>query len=251
MDEAHRATLPGMNAAAHQLSLELREAAETGPGAEEQRPRLVGRRRLLAAGGGVAAALALAACGDDDGDKAESSPTESATGKASRYTGDLKVVALAAALENQAVEAYQAALKAAEAGKLGKVPPAVATFIQTAMSQHEDHAEAWNSVLSKAGKPTIQGVPLSNRGEVTKALGQVKDVPGVARLALTLEDQATQTYTFAAANVKSAQGIATAATIAPVEAMHAAILHFVLGQYPVPDDFVSTSKAAKPSLLTV
>ncbi|SEM18247.1 hypothetical protein [Streptacidiphilus jiangxiensis] len=46
-------------------------------------------------------------------------------------------------------------------------------------------------------------------------------------------------------------GIATAATIAPVEAMHAAILNYVLGQYPVPDDFLGVDKAASPSLLTV
>lgn len=73
----------------------------------------------------------------------------------------------------------------------------------------------------------------------------------MARLALRLEDQAAQTYVFATFNVKSAGGINTAATIAPVEAMHASILHFVLGQYPVPDTFIGTDKAASPALLTV
>ncbi len=33
--------------------------------------------------------------------------------------------------------------------------------------------------------------------------------------------------------------------------MHAAILNFVLGQYPVPDDFLPVDQAASPSLLTV
>ena len=51
--------------------------------------------------------------------------------------------------------------------------------------------------------------------------------------------------------MKSPAGIQTAATIAPVEAQHAAILNFVLGQYPVPDDFLPTDKAASPALLTV
>ena len=45
------------------------------------------------------------------------------------YTGDLKVVALAAALENLAVTAYQGALTMAGKGQLGAVPPAVATFV--------------------------------------------------------------------------------------------------------------------------
>ncbi|HEV2633506.1 MAG TPA: ferritin-like domain-containing protein, partial [Actinocrinis sp.] len=66
-----------------------------------------------------------------------------------------------------------------------------------------------------------------------------------------LENQAAQTYLFAAGNVTSAGGIATAASIAPVEAMHAAILQFVLGEYPVPDTFLGTGKAASPTLLTV
>ncbi|MFC8077107.1 ferritin-like domain-containing protein [Streptomyces sp. NPDC057307] len=165
--------------------------------------------------------------------------------------GDLLVVALAVALENQAVGAYDAALKAAAAGKLGAVPPTFTTFAQTAMAQHKDHAGAWNAVLASSGKPTITDVPLSNQDAVTKALGQVKHVPGVAKPAPQLEDQAAQTYVFATFNVKSAGRINTAATIAPVEAMHAAILHYVLGQYPVPDTFIGTDKAASPTLLTV
>jgi hypothetical protein len=167
------------------------------------------------------------------------------------YMGDLQVVALATALENQAVGAYGAALAAAKAGKLGTVPPAVGTFAATAMSQHADHAKAWNAVLTGAGKPAITGVPLSNQPATLKALGAATDVGAVAKLALQLEQQAAETYLFATYSVTSAGGIAIAATIAPVEAMHAAILNFVLGQYPVPDDFLGVDKAASPSLLTV
>jgi hypothetical protein len=119
------------------------------------------------------------------------------------------------------------------------------------MSQHNDHAKAWNGVLTAAGKPAITGVPLSGQPAVQKALGSVTNVGDVAKLALQLENQAAQTYLFAEANVSSAAGISTAATIAPVEAMHAAILSFVLGQYPVPDNFIATSMAANPSTLTV
>ncbi|MET9529952.1 ferritin-like domain-containing protein [Streptomyces sp. NPDC006649] len=260
MDEAHRATLPVMAASARDLSTELKDLEASGPGPVHEERVHVARRRFLAGAGASAAMLALAACGGKSdtsptGGSASGSPSTgasaSSSGGAGKYTGDLKVVALAVALENQAVAAYQAALKAANAGKLGKVPPAVATFIQTAMAQHKDHANAWNGVLSSAGKPKITGVPLSSQPAVTKALGQVKDVTGVAKLALQLEDQATETYVFATFNVKSMGGVNTAATIAPVEAMHAAILHYVLGQYPVPDAFIGTKKAASPSLLTV
>lgn len=256
LDEAHRATLPAMTASARDLSQELRDLGDGSVDGGQEHSHLA-RRRFLVGAGASAAMLALAACGGkSEIDAAGPSPSPSGSGSSpsasgGTYTGDLEIVALAVALENQAVGAYEAALKAAKAGKLGTVPPAFTNFAQTAMAQHKDHADAWNAVLASSGKPKITNVPLSNQDAVTKALGEVKDVPGVAELALQLEDQAAQTYVFATFNVKSAGGINTAATIAPVEAMHASILHYVLGQYPVPDTFIGTDKAASPTLLTV
>ncbi|WP_405020498.1 ferritin-like domain-containing protein [Kitasatospora sp. NBC_00070] len=249
MEQAHRETLPLLESSAVDLAAEIRGRRAAGP--EAVNPD---RRRFLFGTGGVAAALVLAACSSGTSDsKSSSSPSAGGSSAAAsgQYTGDLKVVALATALENQAVGAYQAALDAAGAGKLGTVPPAVGNFITTAMAQHADHAKAWNAVLTGAGKAAITTVPLSNQAEVTAALGKATDVGAVAKLALQLEDQAAQTYLFATYNVTSPAGIATAATIAPVEAMHAAILNYVLGQYPVPNDFLPVDKAASPSLLTV
>jgi hypothetical protein len=257
LDEAHHTYLPAMNASAAELIEQIRDSAAGRATAASS------RRGFLLGGGGLAASLALAACSSSKPSQGTGSPvaaTTAASGTSaatatssgsSLYTGDLKVVALATALENQAVGAYAAALAAAKAGKLGTVPPAVATFATTAMGQHADHAKAWNAVLTGAGKPAVTNVPLSNQPQVQAALGSVTDVAGVAKLALQLEQQAAETYLFATYNVSSPGGIATAASIAPVEAMHAAILHFVLGQYPVPDDFLGTDKAASPSLLTV
>lgn len=252
LDDAHRTAYPAMRAQAAGFVEELRETGAPAAG------RRVGRRGFLLGAGGVTAALALAACSSNSSSSTgsstqspgtHSSSSGSATG--SPYTGDLKVVALATALENQAVGAYQAALTAAQAGKLGTVPPAVATFVQTAMSQHQDHAKAWNAVLTGAGVPAITNVPLSNQAATLQALGAATTVGVVAKLALQLENQAAETYLFAAGNVSSAGGIATAASIAPVEAMHAAVLNFVLGNYPVPDAFLGTDMAASPTLLTV
>ena len=58
---------------------------------------------------------------------------------------------MAASLENLAVFAYNAGLSAATAGKLGTVPPAVATFATTVKGQHTQHAAAWN------GCPQVKG----------------------------------------------------------------------------------------------
>jgi RNA polymerase sigma factor (sigma-70 family) len=51
----------------------------------------------------------------------------------------------------------------------------------------------------------------------------------------------------ARAALKSPAGIATAATIEPVELQHAAILNFILGNYPVPDSFTPTAVARSTS----
>ncbi|MDH6113826.1 hypothetical protein P3T34_006041 [Kitasatospora sp. MAP12-44] len=253
MEQAHRETLPAMRAGAVDLAEEIRTKQQQQRGGEA---RDAGRRRFLLGAGGAGVALVLAACSSNKTSSSGSPSPGTSLMAASPsgsglYTGDLQIVALSTALENQAVVAYKAALDAATAGKLGTVPPAVANFITTAMAQHADHAKAWNAVLTGAGKPAITDVPLSNQAQTLQALGAATDVPTVARLALSLEDQAAQTYLFATFSITNPAGIATAATIAPVEAMHAAILNYVLGQYPVPDDFLPTDAAASTSLLTV
>ena len=72
---------------------------------------------------------------------------------------------------------------------------------------------------------------------------KVKNVVGAAKLALVLEDDAAATYQSAISAVKATSSVKVAASIQPVEMQHAAILHFVLGQYPVPLAFSTTTNA--------
>lgn len=241
LDMLHNETFPGVHKTLDEFSANLVGLAR----------KSTGRRTFLMGLGGAAVLGGAAACSRSKGEKVGpiSAGTDPPVG--ARYGGDLKVVAVAAALENLAVTAYTGALMKAAKGELGTVPPAVATFITTAMSQHKDHSEAWNSVLTKAGKPAISGAPLTITREQITLLSAAKSVPDVAKLALALENAAAETYTSAAANVRDTGGIMTAATIQPVEAMHAAILGFVLGQYPVPVSFIGTSHAVPSSALTV
>lgn len=237
LDTMHEETFPGVRRALDEFAANLVSVVRGRPT----------RRGILLGAAGVASLGALAACGsDDDNDDATGG---TGGGSSSPYNGDLRVVALAAALENLAVAAYDGALKRATDGKLGTVPPAIATFVQTARKQHADHAAAWNGVLDKAGLATITDTPLSIAPQAVADLEKTASVPDVVKLALGLEDAAAQTYTFAAANVTDAGGIMTAATIQPVETMHAAILNFVLGQYPVPATFITVDKAVKPDAL--
>ncbi len=157
---------------------------------------------------------------------------------------DVRVAALAASLENLAVSTYGSALAAATAGKLGKVPAAVATFVETAMAQHVDHAAAWNAIITSAGYEKVTAPNAKIGASVAKAFAKVTDVPGVALLALSLEEAAAATDLESIGVLGAHQAIETAATIQPVEMQHAAILNFVLGKYPVPQAFASTQGAA-------
>lgn len=74
----------------------------------------------------------------------------------------------------------------------------------------------------------------------------MKDIPGLAKLALTLENSAAATYLSGITLLSSKDAIKIAATIQPVEMQHAAFLNFVLGQYPVPVSFATTDGAPSP-----
>ena len=130
-------------------------------------------------------------------------------------------------------------------GALTGVPDAVVTFAQTAQSQHKDHAAAWNAVLTGAGKEAVTGVDVTVKKGVDKAFAKVKDVPGLAMLALDLENVAAATYISAINVVKSPAGIKTAATIQPVEMQHAADPE--LPARPVPGARLVRSEHERPT----
>jgi len=101
--------------------------------------KLISRRGLLLGTGAFAVGgLLLAACGTSK----SATTTTTVPNSPASLTGDLKVAAVAVSLENLGVYAYGAGIKAAQAGKLGTVPPAIVTFATTAMSQHTQHAAA-------------------------------------------------------------------------------------------------------------
>ncbi len=242
VDEMHHATLPIMSEALAEWS-ELHQQIRSGVA------KVASSRRGFLMGAGVAlGGLALAACGSSSKSStpaaSSSTPSSALPATGGKLTGDLAVVALAASLENLAVQTYGAGISAATAGKLGTVPPAVVTFAQTVMKQHQDHADAWNAVLSGAGKSPITGVDKTVNDAVVKpTFAKVTDAGGLAKLALTLENAAAATYLEAISVVEAPAGIKTAATIEPVELQHAAILNFVLGNYPVPDAFTKMDGA--------
>lgn len=202
----------------------------------------------LAAGAGVLAALSsapsLAAAAGVTSSRAVAGGNPEA-----HLSGDLAVAALAASLENLAVSTYQAAATAAGAGRLGAVPPAISTFVTTVASQHQQHAAAWNSLLTGAGKNPVTIVDPALAPVVNQRLAQATTLTEVAQLALMLENTAAQTYQVEAAKLKSAKAVSVAATIQPVEMQHAAILYYVLGEYPGIQTSSGTPLAFNPTNL--
>jgi len=241
LDVMHKETFSGVKKSLEDFSANLSHLASG---------RATARRSFLLGAGGLAVVGGVAACSSSGGGSSTSSTSSKSGTSGSPYTGDLKVVALAAALENLAVAAYGMALAAAGKGTYGKVPPAIGTFVTTAMGQHKDHAAAWNGVLTKAGLKPVTTPALSITNAEVAKLQAAKTIPDVAKVALSLENAAAETYTFATANVSDIGGIMTAAAIQPVEAMHAAILSFVIGEYPVPASFIGVDMAVQPSALT-
>jgi hypothetical protein len=241
LDDAHHETLPSMREGLREWS----DSNDVRDGVAQLVSTTSSRRAFLLGGGALLGGVALVGSGMGGGLAAATTRggRMPAAASAQKLSGDLAVVALAASLENLAVGTYQAGIDAATKGKLGDVPPAVVTFAQTAQQQHRDHAAAWNAVLTGAGKKAVAGVDTTVKKSVDQAFAKVTDVPGLAKLALDLEDVAAATYIAAIDVVKNPAGIKTAATIQPVELQHAAILHFVLGEYPVPDAFAKSTGA--------
>jgi hypothetical protein len=202
------------------------------------------RRGFLIGAGALAGGAVLAACSSNSSSSTTTTKAASSgSSTAGKLTGDLAVAALAASLENLAVAAYGDVLTAAGANKLGTIPPAVATFVTTVKGQHAQHAQAWNSAIVAAGHAAVTTPDPVLTPVIVADFKKVTDVTGAAKLALTLEDVAAATYQSAVSAVKATSSVKVAASIQPVEMQHAAILNFVLGQYPVPNAFSPTASA--------
>lgn len=215
-------------------------------------PTPLSRRKVLLGGGAGALALVAAACGGDEvaepdaTGEPETSTTTGAAGGGGGGGGDLATAQLAASLEVLAVNTYQAAL---DAGL--DYPPAVAEFATTAQAHHQEALDSWNELLTTLGETEVTEPPPDLDAMVSDALGQVPNaenpVVAVAELALLLEQTAADTYFDAIPTIENAEALALAASIQPIDMQHAAVLQYVMGQYPVPNAFADAEMSAIPA----
>jgi hypothetical protein len=200
-----------------------------------------GRRGFLLTAGVIAGGATLAAC--LPAKPAVSSGAQARVRHPEKPNGDLAVASLAASLENLAAATYGDVLDAIAAGKLGTVPPTIASFATTVKAQHSMHAEAWNSAITGAGFSSVTTPDPVLAPVMAFDFAKATDVKSASAIALMLEDTAAATYQSAIATLQAPSSIRVAASIQPVEMQHAAILNFIIGRNPVPHAFNPLSSA--------
>ena len=147
---------------------------------------------------------------------------------------DLRDAVNAAGMEHVLVDTYKAATALALDGSLGAaLPPVVFEFVALATGHHQQHLDAWNRYLTRAGRPAITSPTAGLKREVDTAVDRLTDVLAVAALALHLEDYASQSYLQALPGLTDADAVRTAAQILVVDEEHQAFLRFLLGLSPV------------------
>jgi hypothetical protein len=178
------------------------------------------RRRFL--GAGALGAVAVSCSRAHEGDTAPAPTT------------DLDTVALAAGMEKLAADTYTGIVDLVVQGRLGAaIPPAVIEVVLTGGRQHKEHLDTWNAMLAAAARPVVTAPNATLKPAVDAAFARLADVPGVATLALRMEDHASQTYLAAIPTLSSADAVTAAARILVVDQQHQAVLRYLLGLYPV------------------
>jgi rubrerythrin len=141
---------------------------------------------------------------------------------------DIRILNTALGAEHEAVAAYQVG---AESGLLEKAALDLAVQFQ---GQHKEHVDLLAATVSKLG-----GDPVAAKATYTFPVEKLKTQEDVLRFAAGLEKGAVSAYLGAVPILGSGDLARAAASILGDEAMHWAVLRYVLGENPVPHAFVS------------
>lgn len=152
-----------------------------------------------------------------------------ASAAAAASSSDVQLLQTAASIENLAVSTYKTALTLPYIGG-SAADPVITKFAQVTMSQHAQHADAFNAAAKHLGgkaqnKPDPAFVPVVNKavaslGSATAAQGSL----GVVGLALELENIAAETYIKDTTLAQSTSNKALFASIMGIEAQHVSVL---------------------------
>jgi hypothetical protein len=204
----------------------------------------VDRRHFLQGGGAVLGSALAAACGDTGPTPALPAETTAVPQLPSDAQGDAAVAELAAGLERLIAYAYAATRTAADAGRLGPVPEAFLELVIVARNHHDEYRGRWNTRLREMGRPPVD-TPLARlKPLVDSELTGMDGFPAAAKLALTLEEVAADTYNRAVVILEGDDAVRLAAQIQVVAQQRRSMLLYMLGMDPVPEVFQDVDKAA-------
>ncbi|MCG8587795.1 MAG: ferritin-like domain-containing protein [Proteobacteria bacterium] len=141
---------------------------------------------------------------------------------------DVRILNTALSAEHEAVAAYQVG---AESGLLKK--PALDLAVQF-QGHHREHADLLAATVKKLG-----GEPAAEKRRYAFPVDDLRTQEDVLRFAAGLEKGAVGAYLGAVPILGSGELAKAAASILGDEAMHWAVLRYVLGENPVPHAFVS------------
>ena len=144
-------------------------------------------------------------------------------------SSDVQILQTAASIENLAVATYKTALTLPYIG--GSAANQVVTkFAQVTMSQHVQHADAFNAAIKHLGgkaqnKPDPAFLPVVDKAVASlNGVSAAQGALGVVGLALELENIAAETYVKDTTLAKSATNKALFASIMGIEAQHVSVL---------------------------
>jgi rubrerythrin len=141
---------------------------------------------------------------------------------------DVRILNSALGAEHEAVAAYQVG---AESGLLEQDALSLAVQFQ---DQHKEHVDLLAETVKKLG-----GDPVAAKATYTFPVEKLETQEDVLRFAAGLEKGAVSAYLGAVPILGSGDLARAAASILGDEAMHWAVLRYVLGENPVPYAFVS------------
>jgi hypothetical protein len=205
------------------------------------------RKRFLKLAGSAGAAsfgaFVLAACGSSSKSSSTATGTAAATGSSTATApsgGDVGILNYALTLEYLESEFYAKVIAAdLFSGK-------VAALIEDFARQEQSHVVALKAAVTKLG-----GTPVAQ----PSGKFPIENANQVAELAYTVENLGASAYLGQAANIQSAEVLASALAIHSVEARHAAALGTLVkkpitpdGAFAVPADMSTVLAAVKPFL---
>lgn len=136
---------------------------------------------------------------------------------------DVAALQTAAGLENLAVATYQIGLALPFIGG-SEAKPEIKEFSTRTMTQHSEHARAFNAAAQRLGGKPQTGTDPKYAEVVKQAIPNIRSAVDAVGLAITLEDVAAQTYVKNVGLVSTPELRQLFLSVAGVEAAHKTIL---------------------------